>query len=72
MIVCVCHRVSDRQIAACMSQGACSVRDLNRELGLGGTCGKCVPQAREVIAESCAPSALYGSGVMGNAMSQAA
>ncbi|MES2489641.1 MAG: bacterioferritin-associated ferredoxin [Pseudomonadota bacterium] len=49
MYICVCKAVTDRQIKQATREGACSLRDLTRELGLGTGCGKCVPAAREVL-----------------------
>lgn len=50
MIVCICKAVSDRHIRRAAEEGVVSLRDLSREFGLGTCCGKCVPQAREVLA----------------------
>jgi bacterioferritin-associated ferredoxin len=50
MIICVCKAVSDRHIRSAVRNGAASVRDLTRELGLGSCCGKCVPEARATLA----------------------
>ena len=50
MFVCVCKAVSDKRIRAAVAEGrAISLRDLTRELAVGTCCGKCVPQAREVL-----------------------
>lgn len=54
MIVCICKAVSDRRIRSAVAEGAVSLRDLSRELGLGTCCGKCVPQARAVLSETLA------------------
>jgi bacterioferritin-associated ferredoxin len=51
MYICVCKAVTDRHIRKAASEGACSLRDLTRELGVGTGCGKCVPAAREVLGE---------------------
>jgi bacterioferritin-associated ferredoxin len=52
MIVCVCKAVSDRHIKSAVRNGATSMRDLTRELGLGTCCGKCVPEAKAALAAS--------------------
>ena len=52
MIICVCKAVSDRHIRSAVKNGAASVRDLTRELGLGTCCGKCLPEARRTLADS--------------------
>ncbi|MDP9084124.1 MAG: (2Fe-2S)-binding protein [Pseudomonadota bacterium] len=46
MIVCICKAVSDRHIRAAVKGGACCMRDLTRDLGIGTCCGKCVPAAK--------------------------
>jgi bacterioferritin-associated ferredoxin len=54
MIVCVCKAVSDRHIRAAVNDGACCMRDIARDLGVGTCCGKCVPEAKAAIAASLA------------------
>jgi bacterioferritin-associated ferredoxin len=57
MIVCVCKAVSDRHIRAAVKDGANSLRDLTRELGVGTCCGKCLPEAKTALStalNSCA------------------
>jgi bacterioferritin-associated ferredoxin len=49
MIVCVCKAVSDRHIRAAVKDGANSLRDLTRELGVGTCCGKCLPEAKTAL-----------------------
>lgn len=58
MIVCVCHRVSDRTIRQCARQGM-AFDDLQLELGVATQCGKCESSARSVWQEcsSAAPAA---------------
>jgi bacterioferritin-associated ferredoxin len=52
MIVCVCKAVSDRQIRTAVKEGATSLRDLTRDLGVGTCCGKCLPEAKSALAAS--------------------
>jgi len=52
MIVCVCHNVSERKVRNCVDRGARCVRDLRDASGLGGTCGKCVSHARDLLREA--------------------
>jgi bacterioferritin-associated ferredoxin len=52
MIVCVCKAVSDRHIRAAVKDGATSLRDLTRELGVGTCCGKCLPEAKSALRSS--------------------
>ena len=56
MIVCICKAVSDKRIRRAASEGVVSLRELSRELGVGTCCGKCVPQAREVLSQAVASS----------------
>ncbi len=49
MIICHCHAVNDRQIREAVANGVTSVRGLHRELGVGNTCGQCLPQVRHVL-----------------------
>jgi bacterioferritin-associated ferredoxin len=58
MIVCVCHRVSDREIARHARAGM-DFDDIQFELGVASQCGRCEGCAREVIAQcnGCQPVA---------------
>jgi bacterioferritin-associated ferredoxin len=50
MIVCVCKRISDREIARQASAGL-SFDDIQLELGVGTQCGQCEGCARDVYAQ---------------------
>jgi bacterioferritin-associated ferredoxin len=52
MIICVCKAISDRHIRSAVKNGASSLRDLTRELGVGTCCGKCVPDAKAALSAS--------------------
>jgi bacterioferritin-associated ferredoxin len=52
MIVCVCKAVSDRHIRSAVKNGASTLRDLTRELGVGTCCGKCLPEAKSTLSAS--------------------
>ena len=54
MIVCICHRVSDRDIAHAARQGCASFDELQDELGVATACGTCGDCARETFATHCA------------------
>ena len=41
MIVCICHRVSDRDIARVAREGCASFDELQDELGVATACGNC-------------------------------
>lgn len=49
MIVCVCHRVSDREIEREVRAGCESFPALQDELGVGTACGSCVDCAVELF-----------------------
>lgn len=49
MIVCVCHRVSDRDIARAARDGCPSFDELQFELSVATACGKCHDCARETF-----------------------
>ncbi|WP_034412168.1 (2Fe-2S)-binding protein [Derxia gummosa] len=72
MIVCVCHNVSERKLRKCIHDGASCVRDLREASGLGGTCGKCVPEARAMLREAeAASTAATGFGGLGMGLAAA-
>ncbi|HSI54934.1 MAG TPA: (2Fe-2S)-binding protein [Ramlibacter sp.] len=58
MIVCVCHRVSDREIARHARAGM-GFDDIQFELGVATQCGNCETCARDIVAQcsSTAPVA---------------
>jgi bacterioferritin-associated ferredoxin len=49
MIVCVCHRVSDRQIEREVRGGCTSFDELQADLRVGTACGACTDCARETF-----------------------
>ena len=50
MIVCVCHRVSDKAIAEHASEGK-GFEDIQIDLGVATQCGRCEDCARDVVAQ---------------------
>lgn len=57
MIVCLCHRVSDRDIRAAVAAGTRCFDALQDELRVASSCGCCHDCAREVFDEACGASA---------------
>lgn len=53
VIVCVCHRVSDREIAR-YAQAGLGFDDIQLELGVATQCGRCESCARDIVAQCCA------------------
>ena len=52
MIVCVCRRVSDRQIRQAAADGAHSLECLQIYLGVATQCGRCADCASRVLCEA--------------------
>lgn len=52
MIICICHRVSDRTIAQCARAGT-GFDELQFEHEVATRCGKCEGAALEIWARSC-------------------
>lgn len=50
VIVCLCHQVSDRDIARAARQGCASFDALQDELQVATACGACEDCARETLA----------------------
>lgn len=51
MYVCVCKAVTERQVRQAVNNGAQSLKDLRRELGVGHDCGQCAACARQCLEE---------------------
>ena len=58
MIVCVCHRVSDRDIEREVRHGCDSFEELQDDLRVGTACGSCTDCARDTfdVARACRPT----------------
>lgn len=52
MYVCICRGVTDNQIKAQVANGATCVKDVCRQLGVAGQCGKCGILAKQIIQET--------------------
>ncbi len=55
MIVCVCRRISDREIARHARAGM-GFEEIQFELGVASQCGQCEGCARDVVAQCSASS----------------
>jgi len=51
MYVCLCKGITDSQIREAASQGASSLGQVRRQLGVASCCGKCAATAREILDE---------------------
>jgi bacterioferritin-associated ferredoxin len=56
MIICICHRVSDRDIARAAQAGCASFDELQFELSVATACGRCHDCARETFDRHAAPA----------------
>ena len=57
MYICICKNVTDGQIKKSVREnGVRNLRSLRQKLGACDQCGKCAPQARQIIAESLSES----------------
>lgn len=64
MIICICHRVSDREIARHVRAGM-GFDEIQFELGVATQCGQCEGCAREVVAQcraTCPVAAIHRQG----------
>ena len=52
MYICVCKAVSETRIVRAVNDGATTLKDLRECTGLGTSCGKCVPQAYELLRDT--------------------
>ena len=65
MYICICNAVTEREIVGAADLGCRTIEDLRRDLGVGNCCGKCVPEARNVLrkcAHAHAPGHVQGPG----------
>ena len=49
MLICLCHPATDRDVDACIQDGARSVDDVGEMCGAGTGCGACVDELREQL-----------------------
>ena len=52
MYICLCNAITEGDIRACAQEGACTLRELERCLGVGASCGRCKAAAKEVLREA--------------------
>jgi bacterioferritin-associated ferredoxin len=53
VIVCLCRGVSDRTIAAALSDGARTAAEVAARCGAGTGCGACVPTIERLCTRAC-------------------
>jgi bacterioferritin-associated ferredoxin len=54
MYVCLCRGITDQDIKDAVANGAESFREIRDLLDLGTCCGRCAPEARNLINEELA------------------
>jgi len=54
MIVCLCHRISDRDIRRAVTDGVRDFDALQDDTCIARNCGCCEQTAREIFEEACA------------------
>ena len=63
MIVCLCHRISDRDIRQAVSCGTRCFEVLQDDTRVASSCGSCHDCAREVFDQACAVSCCAAAAV---------
>lgn len=58
MYVCVCKGITDHQIKAAVYEGATTLSQLRRNLGIASQCGKCSCLTREIVQDALSEPAL--------------
>lgn len=61
MYICLCKGVTDSQIKECVNNGATSLKQVRRELGVATQCCKCLPEARAIIDQQVSQQATESS-----------
>jgi bacterioferritin-associated ferredoxin len=59
MIVCLCHRISDREIVQAARDGVTDFEALQDDTCLSRNCGCCETVAREIFEAACADTAAF-------------
>ncbi|MFM9913222.1 MAG: (2Fe-2S)-binding protein [Methylophilaceae bacterium] len=52
MYVCVCMAITERQVHQAANNGARTLKDLKRELGVASQCGSCAGCAKQCLREA--------------------
>ena len=54
MYVCICNPVTENEVRACVSRGACTLPDLQAQVGVALQCGMCASAALAIVEEMAA------------------
>ena len=49
MFICICNAITERQLQSAVADGACTLSDLQGQLGIGTCCGCCVETANHYL-----------------------
>ena len=49
MYVCICNAITEKTIRDTVATGSTTIRELRQQLGVGSSCGRCTPCARDVL-----------------------
>ena len=52
MYICICNAVTDSEIIKAHREGKSTFKQISQHLGVGKCCGRCVNNAKQVIADS--------------------
>jgi bacterioferritin-associated ferredoxin len=61
---CICHAVSERELAMIITAGARTQEDVSRACGAGTGCGSCVDRICDRLAAAGSPGHRLGADVM--------
>ncbi|HEX2879330.1 MAG TPA: (2Fe-2S)-binding protein [Polyangiaceae bacterium] len=66
MLVCHCHRITDRDINACLAGGCRSAAEVARVCRAGTSCGGCMPAVKDLVraGQEATQSGTQGSGTV--------
>lgn len=70
MYICVCNRVTDRQIHETVAAGATTLRQVRKQLPIGTQCGRCMECASQLVkerAQLCAADACVSIAALASA-----
>ena len=61
MYVCLCNRITDRQVRTQAAGGDCTLGAVHNSLGIAPKCGKCLPMMRDIVREHQPKASAAGS-----------
>ena len=59
MYVCICNAVTDKAIKKAVKPGSNSFDKVCQKLDVGTCCGRCKPQAREIVSEALSDKKIH-------------